>query len=283
MSRPEFGLGLRGDTQDVERIARLADETGFEVVSVFNDLGFGDPQPVLLAAAAVTERVRLGPACLNPYTNGPVDIANRIATLDTASGGRAYVGLAKGAWLDTIGVAQPHPVQTLREAAAVIDRRLRDALGRRVPLLIGAWGPRTVALAGEIAEELKVGGSTNPDLVRVMRERLGRDSRTRIVMGAVTVVDDDRRAARERARASVAMYFDIVASHDPTVAAEPGMSMTEELLDRFAFAGTPADVTLQARRLFDAGAARVEFGVPFGLDTRAGAELLARRVLPEFR
>jgi 5,10-methylenetetrahydromethanopterin reductase len=273
---PEFGLGLRGDTGDARRIAHLADESGFDVVSAFNDLGYGPPLPVLLAAAAVTARVRLGPACLNPYTTHPAEIAQQIAALDVASHGRAFVGLARGAWLETIGVAQPRPEQMVREAAVEVER----LLPRRVPLLIGAWGPRMVALAGEIADELKVGGSANPDLVPVMRERLGRHSATRIVMGAVTVVDEDRRAARERAREAAAMYFDIVARYDPTVDAT---SLTDELLDRFAFAGTPRDVVLQARRLFDAGAARVEFGVPLGLDTYSGAELLARRVLPEFR
>ena len=277
MSLGEFGLGLRGDTPDVERIARLADRSGFDVVTAFKDLGYGEPLPVLLAAAAMTERVRLGVACYNPYTLRPADIAAEVAALNTRSHGRAYFGLAKGAWLDTIGVTQPRPVETLRAAAAVIDR----ALDGRVPLLIGGWGPQMVALAGEIADELKVGGSANPDLVPVMRARLGRGSTTRIVMGAVTVVDKDGGAARRRAREAVAMYFEVVARFDPTVDTARGLS--DDLLDRFAFAGTPEQVAGQARRLFAAGAARVEFGAPFGLDPLNGVALLAREVLPEFR
>lgn len=272
----EFGLGLRADTQPARELAVLAERGGFDVVSVFNDLGFGPPLPSLLAAASATERVRLGVACYNPYTTSPPEIARQVAQLDAASNGRAYVGLARGAWLDTIGVAQPRPVETLRDTAAAVDR----LLGHDVPLLIGGWGPRVVALAGEIARELKVGGSANPDLVPVMRERLGAASTTRIVMGAVTVVDADRRAARERALDAVAMYFDVVARHDPTIKAT---ALADELLDRFAFAGTARDVALQVRRLFDAGAARVEFGVPFGLDPREGVRALAEEVVPEFR
>lgn len=276
MTSPRFGLGLRADTQPAAELAALAEDGGFDVVSVFNDLGFGPPLPSLLAAAARTEHVRLGVACYNPYTKSAAEIANEVAELDAASGGRAYVGLARGAWLDTIGVAQPRPVETLRETAAAI----KLLLGVEVPLLIGGWGPRVVALAGEIAGELKVGGSANPDLVPVMRDRLGAASATRIVMGAVTVVDADRRAARERALEAVAMYFDVVARHDPTVEAT---ALSDDLLDRFAFAGTAQDVALQARRLFDAGADRVEFGVPFGLDSREGVRVLAEKVVPEFR
>jgi 5,10-methylenetetrahydromethanopterin reductase len=276
VTRPEFGLGLRADTQSPADLAALAERGGFDVVSVFNDLGFGPPLPSLLAAASVTQRVRLGVACYNPYTTSAGEIAREVAELDSASGGRAYVGLARGAWLDTIGVAQPRPVETLRETASALQR----LLGRDVPLLIGGWGPRVVALAGEIADELKVGGSANPDLVPVMRERLGTNSTTRIVMGAVTVVDADRRAARERAIAAVAMYFDVVARYDPTVGAT---TLSDGLLDRFAFAGTARDVALQARALFDAGADRVEFGGPLGLDARDGVQALAENVLPEFR
>ena len=47
---------------------------------------------------------------------------------------------------------------------------------------------------------------------------------------------------------------------------------------RFSFAGTPAEVAAQAREVLDAGARRVEFGPPHGLDARVGVRLLAGRV-----
>ena len=33
-----------------------------------------------------------------------------------------------------------------------------------IPVLIGTWGPKTASLAGEIADEVKVGGSANPEM-----------------------------------------------------------------------------------------------------------------------
>ncbi len=303
MSAVELGIGLQGDRPLGEYgvLGRLAEEAGFAVVTAFADAGYAPPLPILLEVARVTERVRLGPSCLNPYTTHPVEIASQVALLDAVSGGRAYVGLAKGAWLEGLGVSQPRPVQTLREAAAVVDVLLRGDEGgfegevfsvapgtrlqssipmRRVPLLIGAWGPRTVALAGDIAEELKVGGSANAAIVPVMRRRLGNE-RTGIVLGAVTVVDEDGRAAREHARAVVQMYFDVVGALDPTVHELPEQ-ITDELLDKFAFAGTPAEVASHVRDVFDAGAKRVEFGAPFGLDPMRGLRLLCEQVTPVF-
>jgi 5,10-methylenetetrahydromethanopterin reductase len=328
---PEFGIGLRGDRQPSEygRLGRLAEKLGFGVVTVFADLGYQPPFEPLLEVAAATDRVRLGPSCLNPYTMHPVEIAGQVAAMDVASRGRAYLGLAKGAWLSSIGIAQPRPLRAIREAAAVVQLLLSgDASGYRgemftvepgfrlhyqvergrVPLLIGAWGERTAALAGEIADEVKVGGSANADLTHVVKERLaaaskkaGRRAVPGVVLGAVTVVDEDGAAARERARSAVAMYFEVVAHLDPTVEVDEklvrevgirvkagdhrgaGRLIPDHLLDRFAFSGSPRQVAAQARRIFDAGASRVEFGAPFGMRMDDGLRMLGEQVLPLFR
>ena len=95
-----------------------------------------------------------------------------------------------------------------------------ECLGLGVPLLIGTWSPKLAAFAGEAAQELKVGGSANPDVVPVMRERIGNDD-VRIVFGAVTVVDEDGERARAIARREVAMYLDVVAKLDPTLSVDP--------------------------------------------------------------
>lgn len=268
-----FGVGLRGNLPPgaYGRLGRLAEEVGFDVVSAFHDLGDQPAIVPLVEVALATRRVTLGPACLNPYTMHPVEIASVVTTLEGIAPGRVYLGLARGAWLDTVGIDQRDAVARVRRAAEFVRARLT------VPLLVGGWGPRMVALAGEIADELKVGGSANPAIVPVMRERLASE-RTGIVLGAVTVVDADRAAARARAMAAVQPYFEVVARLDPTLAAVPGR-ITDDLLDRFAFAGTPDDVARQIDAVFEAGAARVEFGAPFGLSHERGLDLLGRHVL----
>jgi 5,10-methylenetetrahydromethanopterin reductase len=271
--------------------------------------------------AEVTERVRLGPAALNPFTLHPVEIAGQIAALDTVSSGRAYLGLVQGSWLDELGIEPRRPLTAIREAVEVIRRllagdesgfegerfslaqgaRLRyESLRDEVPLLIGTWGIHLAAYAGEVAAELKIGGTTNPDLVPVMRSRIGND-RVRIVVGAVTVVDEDAQAARQRAREEAALYFPVVAGLDPTL--DVPTALVEEvrrlvdareqeaaarlipdaLLDKLAFSGTAEDVARQARALYEAGADRVEFGTPHGLAPPRGVELLAERVVPAIR
>ena len=89
-----------------------------------------------------------------------------------------------------------------RLAAGIrLHGRRPDPEGRLPPLLVGTWGPRGAALAGEIADEIKVGGSANPAVVPLIRDRVrvgGQAARrpldqVRVVVGAVTVVDRGRR------------------------------------------------------------------------------------------
>ena len=240
--------------------------------------------------------MRLGPAALNPLTLHPVELAGQAAALDLASGGRAYLGLVAGAWLDRLGLDERRPVERMREAVEVVRRLLAGdrsgfagahfaltpgtgleytPLRTEIPLLIGTWKPRMAALAGEVAAEVKLGGSANPDMVRLLRGWIGNDE-VGIVVGAVTVVDEDGNAARTRARQEVAMYLDIVGGLDPTLEGPPP-------LEKFTLAGTPEEVAEQARGLLDAGVKRVEFGTPQGLTTARGVELLCDRVRPLLR
>ena len=248
--------------------------------------------------ARVTERVRLGPAALNPFTLHPYEIAGQVAFLDTVSRGRAYLGLAKGAWLDRLGIAESRPLGALAEAVAIIRALLAgdDAgvAGERfglapgtklayprvrnsVPLMIGTWGRATAAWAGTVADELKIGGTANPELVPVVREWIGNPS-VKVVVGCVTVVDEDGAWARERARAAVAPYLEVVAELDPTIDATGAPP-----LDRFCIAGTPDEVATRVETLWAAGADRVELGTPQGRTTVGGVDLICDRVLPLLR
>jgi 5,10-methylenetetrahydromethanopterin reductase len=314
VTRREVGLGLQGSKapEEYATIARLAEQYGFDVLTVFSDLMYQPAIVPLMVAALNTVRLRLGPACLNPFTLHPVEIASQIAALDLASHGRAYLGLARGAGLEKIGIGRTRPVRALREAAEMIrlllaghpggyqgdvffmapGTRLQFEVERRhVPLLIGTWSPTTAALAGEIADEVKIGGSANPAMVKRMREfvevgtkRAGRSpDDVAIVVGAVTVVAEDGAAARRLARSAVAMYLDVVGRLDPTTEVPAAGTISDDTLDRFAMAGTPEQVADQAAALFEAGAGRVEFGSPHGLTEEEGIRLLGERVLPRLR
>ncbi|MFG1761189.1 LLM class flavin-dependent oxidoreductase [Micromonospora echinofusca] len=323
------GIGLQSDksADEYAALAELAERHGFDVLSVFGDLMYQPPFFPLLVAARHTRRIRLGSACLNPFTMHPVEIAGQVAALDLASNGRAYLGLARGTWLDQVGVAQARPLRRIAETVEVVrlllSRDDRGFAGREftvapgtalryapvradVPVLVGTWGQQTARTAAAFASEIKVGGSANPAMAKTMRAWLddatpaGRDQ-VGVVIGAVTVVDEDGALARRVARTEVAMYLAVVAALDPNVDIDPellariqrhvarqehdaaGALIGGDLLDLFAFSGTPEHVAAQAAAVFDAGATRVEFGTPHGLTPTGGVDLLGRRVLPLLR
>jgi 5,10-methylenetetrahydromethanopterin reductase len=328
----ELSIALQSD-EDLATYAVLGpliEELGFGTVSVYSDLLYPSPLLPLITIAQRTRRIRLGPACLNPYLLHPLEIANQLHILDTVSGGRAYLGLARGAWLDAVGVAQERPVRRLREAIDVVRHLFsgRDEayqgeifqvqpgvrlayrpLRPEVDLVLGAWGPLGTSLAGELAHEVKIGGSANPALLPPARQaltrgeaRAGRPPGTvGLVCGAVTVVDEDGARARRLARAEVATYLPVVAGLDPVPGLDAadlaamqrlvragdheaaGRLVPDAVLDRFAFSGTPDQVAAQVEALLQAGATRVEFGTPHGLTAAHGIELLGRRVLPAAR
>ena len=124
---PRFGLGFQADkkTSDYERLAAASEHYGFDVVSVYGDLYFQHPLPALLSMARATSSIAIGPACLNPFTVHPVEIAAQVAALDDASQGRAFLGLARGSWLGDLGIDQGNAPQAIAEAAAVVAALLK--------------------------------------------------------------------------------------------------------------------------------------------------------------
>jgi 5,10-methylenetetrahydromethanopterin reductase len=299
------------------RLAQTAEAYGFHTLTVYNDMLYQPAWLPLLEMARHTSRVQIGPMAVNPFTCHPINIAGNMALLDEASNGRAYLGMARGAWLDFVGVNPKRPISALRDAIRCVRHlwqqnkaafpsehfplaggdSLRWHIGRSdIPIVLGSWGEETIrACLGEITA-VKLGGTANPDMAKWLREFIG--GHTEIVVGAVTVVDEDGQAARQLARREVALYLPVVATLDKTIHIEPDLLrqleaattifdfdraanlISDELLRRFAFAGTPTDITHQTLELFDAGVTRVEFGTPHGLTATSGLQLLGEKVLP---
>lgn len=308
-------------------LAAQVEAAGFDGVTVYNDMLYQPAWLPLLEMARATKRVRIGPAAVNPFTCHPVNIAANIALIDEASQGRAYLGLARGSWLDFVGLYPKQAVTALQEAFACVRHLLTrstaplagaifplaggDALRWNIaradiPFLLGTWGPKTISACIDQIQEIKIGGSANPDVVPVFRSYIesaqqsakGQAQPVNIAIGAVTVVDEDGAAARTLARREVALYLPVIAELDPTLTIDPelmdrlraatqrydfeqaGRLISDDLLSRFAFAGTPDQVAAQAQALFAAGAQRVEFGTPHGLSTAEGLRLLSQKVRP---
>jgi 5,10-methylenetetrahydromethanopterin reductase len=330
---PEISIAFQTDKTPAQYIAlaKLVDQYAFDAISVYNDLPFHPSFSPLMLMAPHIRRARLGVAAVSPSRMAPIDMAANIALLAQVAAGGTYLGISRGAWLRDHGIQEiSSPIQAIRECAEIVKAifsgnfrgyegqiyciaphvKIPYALPEKpVPLLIGTWGKKLCAVAGELADEVKVGGSANPDLVPVIQSYLatgeqlaGRDAGSvSVVMGTVTVVDEDREMARQAARRSVALYLPVVAPLEPTLKIDPDLiqrlqmlanqqdwetasrQISDDLLGRFAFSGNPHDLIDHAIRLFEAGAGRVEFGTPHGIPSEKGIRLLGEKVLPSLK
>ncbi len=312
-------------------LAELVNRYAFDVVSVYCDAPYQPSFGPLLLMAPYLERARIGPACVSPSRIAPLDMAGEIALLDRLTGGRAYLGVARGAWLAKYGIREVEPVNAaVRDSVQIVRRLLAGDLAGyagkafqlgagiklpypvlrpRIPILIGTWGRQLAGIAGESADEVKIGGSANPDMIGVMRAWIAEGERRAarpdgdcgIVLGAVTVVDEDSARAKLAVKRDLALYLPVVAALDPTLRLDPELIaridqhveaderdqaaalISDEILRKFAFAGSPDEVLNHAQSLYDAGARRVEFGTPHGLDPETGIRLIGERILPYLR
>jgi 5,10-methylenetetrahydromethanopterin reductase len=329
----ELSIAFQTDKSASEYIAlaQFVNQYNFDAVTVYCDAPFHPSYAPLMLMAPHIERARIGVAAVSPFRIHPMDIASQAALLADVAQGDTYIGVARGAWLSDYAIEERKPTLTaIRESVEVIryflegrddgyegevfqiakNARAPYPLPKKpIPILMGTWGKKLCAIAGEIADEVKVGGSTNPDVVPVIRdyirvgaERAGRDANTvGIVMGAVCVIDEDREQARALARREVALYLPVVAELDPSITLDPdfvaqlktlakqhdfvgaGELISDDILDRFAFSGNVSDIVRQCEALFDAGANRLEFGTPHGMDAYEGIRLLGEQVVPALK
>ena len=323
MGMPTISIAFQTDKplREYGRLAQIAENYNFDGITVYNDLLYQPAWLPLLEIARATGRVRIGPAAVNPFTCHPINIAANMALIDEMSNGRSYLGFARGAWLDFVGLQPQNGPQQLREAMACVRHLLQKrtdplpgdyfplaggevfrwtAVNPNIPFLLGSWGSKTIAVCQPFVDEIKLGGTANPGVVRWLRQQLASET-PGIVVGAVTVVSEDRAEALALARREVALYLPVVAKLDPTLnlddelvdrlaAAvkehdwETAVSLiSDDLLQKFAFAGTPAEIAQQTLALFAAGANRVEFGTPHGITSHDGLRLLGENVLPIVR
>lgn len=169
----------------------LADELGFHACYSADEIYHKDMWLIFAAAASRTRSIKLG-SCVAPMMlREPTLVAQLAATLDELSDGRAEVvfGIGNLAMLEQYGITWrgTRPMARLREAHHVmrtlLDEGSIDFAGdfysyrgiftaarpvqAHLPLKIGAMGgPRSMELAGEIADGMHTACAYSSDALR---------------------------------------------------------------------------------------------------------------------
>ena len=202
-----------------------------------------DPYVYMAGGLAATERIVFGTAVTNPVTRHYAVTASAHATLKSVHPGRVVLGIGRGdSAIRTLGL-QPARVAEMRRVVPALreltsGRALKSAPGPRgepiritwaqrgVPIMIGGTGPRTMRLAGALADvvTLEVGAGVEAVRWAVGHVRRGAEEAGRPPEDVEVVVlcgmwlSDDLREARERCRwapASAANHVAEVAHNNP--------------------------------------------------------------------
>jgi 5,10-methylenetetrahydromethanopterin reductase len=305
---PRFGIVLLPESlAGFGALCREAEAQGFDWLGVADSQSvFRELYVSLTLAALETSHVRLGPLVTNPLTRHPVVTASAIASVDEISGGRAVLGLGSGdSAISTIGTP-PATVAGLEDAVATLGRLTAGEVierggrrwqvhraARRVPVYLAAEGPRTLELAGRVADGVIVGLGLTPDVIRLSLAAIERGAKAAgrsladldVWWFAKTNVADTRDAAIDPIKMALAasanhgfrftlegkgvppdlherirgLQRDYNAHHHEIPDAGNAVltdrwGLTDYLTDRFGIAGTPADCVAQIRRAMAAGA-----------------------------
>jgi len=278
----------------------------------FDGIGFLDSQMInrdlwvtMAAAATVTSRLRLVTAVTNAVTRHVSVVASSAASVDDLAPGRVEVWIGRG--FSAVNLAGLPEATTAQLRTSILDfkrllagdwdvfpgthSRMRNA-GHHVPIYLAAAGPRTIRLAGEVADGILLAAEPKPasweralTLVAEGARSAGRDpSEIDLCVQALTCIRETREEAlrwagpllvlrladedwlrREGIDAKgvgvpaglTGMYPDPLHAEDSekalALAATVPLELRAQIADRLGMIGTPDDVTARLKALSAAG------------------------------
>lgn len=235
-------LVFGGDVLSTARIARKADEAGFE--AVWTGEFYDRSATISMAAMAErTERCRIGSSIAYGVGRSPIVTVAETRDLDLLSNGRIVLGLGNGTrrmMTDWHGVTDPSSPAVRMEELVTVLRKLfhlhqgpvrhegrfyrinltptadmPDPLRDEIPIYTAGVNKRMMEVAGRVADGLLCHPIAGPKYIaEVARpaveagaEKTGRDpARVAIVASPICAIHEDAERARREAAAQIAFY-----------------------------------------------------------------------------
>ncbi len=331
-----FGINfLPNHALELLEWVKVAEEVGFDIAGVADSQSlYRDVYVCEGLVATNTQRIRFGSRVINPLTRHPAVAASAAATIAELAPGRTMIGVGTGdSAVYNIGLRP----STHAELIAYI-KAIRELLttGKtvyngapcnltwyrgRIPIYIAASGPKTLQLAGEIADGVVINTGLLPEIVRdsIAQVKIGCDRAGRNLdeidmwwLPLTNVASDKAKAVDEIAMtlASAGSHlsrFTVKGKHIPEHLMDKvkllgeryrsdqhdkpdsvnreiikELGLLDYLADRFSVAGTPKDCIAKLEHAIEAGARQFWMSVHFDDKARFMRDW-ARDVIPAFR
>ena len=220
--------------QEMIELARLADDVAMESIWMSDHLCFRDSLTSSMALLASTNKIKVAPAPMSPYSRHPIISAMSIATMEEFAPGRviASPGTGNAAALKEAGIESPRPLKAMREYVEILRRflggeavnfqgeifQINGAKMGFVPstpikMYVTAVRPRMLQLGGEIGDGVLLSAGCAPAYIaqcaaeiKKGAERAGKSSCD--VAGFITAaVSSDAREAMDATKMFLAYIF----------------------------------------------------------------------------
>ena len=252
MTAMRRGVVLQGvdAVDDFLSMATRVEALGFDHLWLTeSSLHARDPYQLLSLAARATTKIRLGTAVTNPVTRHPALTAVAAATFAEIAGGRAILGIGAGDRpLVALGL-KPARLASLEASIAAIrsliagetvtsdgpgfalvQAHMRFSVQTDIPVFVSASGPRTLELAGAIADGVILLCGLDPTVVKWALERVDAGAakagrpRPHIALFVYGVIDEDEEAAIAGARPIAAWFPQTAPTYCDLVGLDPDIA-----------------------------------------------------------
>jgi len=273
----------------VVEVAEALEAADVDQLWVIEDCFYTAGVSLAATALARTERLTVGLGILPAVARNPAITAMELATLANLAPGRLLAGIGHGVqeWMEQMGARTSSPLTTLEEVITVVRRLLRgdtvtfegsevsmsdvtlDAPPAEVPpLLAGVRGPKSLALAGRVADGVVLAEGAGPTYVRLAIAAAGNPDPFRVSVFTALGIHDDAAVAH---RIMAPFVADMLGDGGPAVLAHPHI---DEIQERFrgrgvdGIADMPAEwwIELGAIGTFDDAVRHAEALVDAGVD-----------------
>ena len=223
--------------EQLRAVAEAADDAGLEQLWLWEDCFRESGIAAAAAVLAWTDRLAVGIGLLPVPLRNVALTAMELATIERLFPGRFVPGIGHGVleWMDQVGVRAESPMTLLREYTTALRALLHGGTvttsGSYVqltevaldwppraasPILVGAVRPKTLALAGELADGVIFTGEATPESVResMVHFRAGREQAVepaKAVVVAFIAVGSDQSPPQLAAR--IAGYVEAGVTH----------------------------------------------------------------------
>lgn len=236
----------------VREFARRLEADGAQQLWIIEDCFYTAGISLAATALAATDELGVGLGILPAVARNPAITAMELATLAALAPGRLIAGIGHGVqdWMEQIGARTASPVTTLEEVIVAVRALLHGERltthGRHLhltdvcldappatapPVLAGVRGPRSLAMAGRVADGVVLAEATGPTALRAALDQAGHPEPFEVTVFAALCVASDRTTAH----ASMAPFLaGLMADPNPALRALP---FFDEMSARFAADG----------------------------------------------